>query len=143
MESACKIPVSFEIGYYKNFSEKEIYQYPENEGTYIFRPQEILRSKGRWGALFILGIGDNEEKYMFRFYPKSYYAGENIPNSVFGKRGSVWLVGCKKAEDNAMDLIYAFPLEARFRFNGPEEYGSKMNRDIATWMKEISSYQDF
>lgn len=143
MESACKIPVSFEIGYYKNFPEKDTYKYPDNEGVYIFRPQEILRSKGRWGALFLLGIGDNEQQYMFRFYPKSYYAGENIANSVFGKRGSVWLVGCEKSKDNAMDLIYAFPLEVGFRFNGPEEYGSKMNRDIATWMKEISSYQDF
>ena len=38
-----------------------------------------------------------------------------------------------------MDLIYAFPLEIAFRFTGPEEYGSKMNRDIAAWMKEIAA----
>lgn len=143
LESTSKIPVDLEVDYYEDFPNKNLYQYPEDEGFYIFRPQEILRSKGRWGAIFLVGIGDNNRLYRFRYYKKSYYAGENIANSSFAKRGSVWLVGCERAADGAMDIVYAFPLEVRFQFNGPEEYGSQMNRDIAKLIKEIDSYQDF
>lgn len=142
MEPTCKIPVGFEIGRYEDFLPAQQYQFPKEVGPYVFRPQEILRSKGRWGALFLLGKGDNDKLYKFRWYPKRHYAGLQIQNPLFGKRGSVWLVGCEKANDGAMDMIYAFPLDVQFRYDGPDEYGSKLSRDVADLLKEIESYQD-
>ena len=142
MHSICKIPVGFETGKYEDFLGVEQYQFPKEVGSYIFRPQEILRSKGRWGALFILGKGDNDKLYKFRWYPKAYYAGLQIRDHIFGKHGSVWLVGCEKANDGAMDLIYAFPLEVQFRYDGSDEYGSRLRRNVTDLLKEIESYQN-
>ena len=109
-----KVPLVIEQGYYKDCPYTDKYQYPAETGVYILRPTDILYGKGRYPAIFILGAGVDDEHLKFRFYPKSYFAGINPKNEKFWLRGSVWLVGCEQANDGAMDMIFAFPLDVVF-----------------------------
>ena len=140
MRPNSKVPLVIEQGYYKDCPYTDKYHYPAETGVYILRPTDILYGKGRYPAIFILGVGDNEEHLQFRFYPKPYFAGVNPKKEKFWLRGSVWLIGCEQANDGAMDVVFAFPLDVKFRYNGPDEYGSKMKRDIANLMQEIQEY---
>lgn len=135
-----KLPLTIPQGMYKDCSYTDKYHYPTAVGVYILRPTDILYGKGRYPAIFILGVGDDEEYLQFRFYPKSYFTGVSPKNEQFWLRSSVWLIGCEQANDGAMDMVFAFPLDVKFRYNGPDEYGSKMKRDIANLMQETQEY---
>lgn len=126
MRPNSKVPLVIEQGYYKDCSHTEKYHYPTTAGVYILRPTQILFGKGRYPAIFILGIGENGEYLKFRFYPKSYFAGINPKNEKYWLRGSVWLIGCEPANDGAMDVIFAFPLDVTSCYDSPEEYGSPL-----------------
>lgn len=115
MRSNSKVPLVIDQGYYKDCSNTEKYHYPTEAGVYILRPTQILFGKGRYPAIFILGIGENEEYLKLRFYPKSYFAGINPKNEKYWLRGSVWLIGCEPTNDGAMDMSFAFPLDVTLR----------------------------
>lgn len=142
MRSAGGIPLEIEQGFYENYPTRDQYEFPEKERFFVVRPVAILYGKGRWNARFLLGEGDDGKRYKFRMYPKNYYMGIPLNNKVFGKRNSVWLVGCEKATDGAMDLVFSFPLDICFRYNGPEEYGSEYSRFMADLEKEFQQYDD-
>lgn len=115
MESAHPIPLEVERKMYKNYPYVKEYSFPEKPGIYVVRVNAILKGKGRYPAKFLLGTSEEGEKYKFRYYPKKYFAGIGPNNEPFMLRGSVWLVGCEEAADEAMDLSLAFPLEVRMR----------------------------
>ena len=140
MQPNGKIPLEVERGLYKDCPHTDQYHYPEKAGVYILRPTSNLCGKGRYPAIFILGLGDDGECLKFRFYPKSYFAGVNPKNEKFWLRGSVWLIGCEQVNDAAMDMTFAFPLDVRFRYNGPDEYGAQWRRGVADLMQEIKEY---
>lgn len=142
MQPSRKVPLTVERGSYKDNQHTDKYHYPAKAGVYVLRPTNILYGKGRYPAIFICGVGDNEESLKFRFYPKPYFSGINPNNERFWLRGSVWLIGCEVANDLAMDITFALPLDVTFRYNGPEEYGSASKRDIANIMQEIESYNE-
>lgn len=114
MESTAPTPLEIEYGLYKNATDIKKYKYPENSGIFLIRPQMVLRGKGRYSAQFILGFDINTNRYLkFRFYPKQTYVGVPIPDSRFSTRGSMWLVGCKNANDGAMQLYCSLPMDIR------------------------------
>lgn len=142
MRSAGEIPLEIEQGFYENYPTRDQYEYPEKEGFFLVRPTALLYGNGRWSARFLLGEGDNGKMYKYSVYPKRDYMGVQVNNKIFGKRNSVWLVGCEKARDGAMDLTFSFPLDICFRYNGPEEYGSEYKRFMADLEKEFQDYND-
>lgn len=115
MRSNCKVPLAVEQGMYKDCPHADKYHYPAVAGVYILRPTDILYGKGRYPAIFILGEGDDGTLMKYRFYPKSYFTGVSPKNEQFWLRSSAWLVGCEQANDGAMDMIFAFPLDVVFR----------------------------
>lgn len=140
MQSAHNIPLEFETGKYRDYPSASEYIYPAEEGPYIMRPTALLYGHGKYPARFLLGIGDNQQRIKLRFYPNNQCAGVSLASPIFNRRGSVWLIGAQLAPDGAMDLSFAFPLDIAFRYNGPTEYGSEMNRFFADFFKEIESY---
>ena len=114
MENSTPIPLEIEYGLYRSTKDIEKYEYPENAGIYLIRPQMVLRGKGRYSAQFILGFDINTNRCLkFRYYPKQTYVGVPIPDSRFSTRGSVWLVGCGEANDGAMQLYCSLPMGIR------------------------------
>lgn len=114
MEKASPIPLKIEHGLYRGTEGIDRHKYPDTAGVYLIRPQMVLRGKGRYSAMFIICYGENGEHFKFRYYPKKNYVGVPIPDSPFSVRGSNWLVGCREANDGAMDLYSSFPLNVCF-----------------------------
>jgi len=75
----------------------------------------------------------------FRYYPNSRFLGVSILSPRFGRRGTLWIVGAKKAPDGAVDLVYALPLDVEFRANGME-LESDEKRYVAGILREVDSY---
>lgn len=140
LRSNCSIPLQVNSGVYQNFEQRERYHYPQEPGFFLFRPQFILRGKRRYAAQFVLGVGDDEVLLKFRSYPKSRFVGVSLTNHRFSLQTSVWLVGCERAKDGAMDICCAFPLNVEFPYKGPEEYGSRKARNLADIIRELESY---
>lgn len=140
MRPTHNIPLALERNTYKDFPEVHKYRYPNQEGPYIVRPTAIVYGKGKYPPRFILGIGDDNVQYKLRFYPKGNCAGISLLSKNWGKRGAVWLLGARRAPDGAMDLAFAFPLEIKFPYDGPNEYGSQMNRYFADFFHEADNY---
>ena len=115
LDNATAIPLEIEYDLYKNYPHAMLYTYPEVPGVYTFRPQAVLRGRGRYSAQFILGTAEDGRNLKFRYYPRHNYLGVPIPDSQFATRGSVWVVSCKIANDNAVDLTGSLPLTVRFR----------------------------
>ena len=141
MRSTSEIPLAIGTGRYQDFAAAHKFVYPDEEGPYIVRPTAILYGKGRYPARFLLGIGDSQRQLKMRFYPGSC-AGVSLTNENFGKRGTVWLLGGRRAPDGAMDLAFAFPLQVSFPYKDSSEYGSEMNRWVADLMREVEGYED-
>lgn len=141
MRSTNQIPLSIGTGRYQDFASAHEFAYPDEEGPYIVRPIAILYGKGRYPARFLLGIGDSQKQIKLRFYPGNCM-GVSLTSENFGKRGTVWLLGGRRAPDGAMDLAYAFPLQVTFPYKDPSEYGSEVNRWVADIMREVNGYDD-
>lgn len=136
MRPTHNIPLAIERNTYKDFPAIQGYRYPDQEGPYIVRPTAIVYGKGKYPPRFILGIGDDNVQYKLRFYPNNNCAGISLTSKNWGKRGAVWLLGARRAPDGAMDLAFAFPLEIKFPYDGPNEYGSQMKRYFADFFHE-------
>lgn len=141
MRSTNQIPMSIDTGRYQDFASAHEFLYPDEDGPYIVRPIAILYGKGRYPARFLLGIGDSKKQIKLRFYPGNCM-GVSLTSENFGRRGTVWLLGGRRALDGAMELAYAFPLQVAFPYKDPSEYGSEVNRWVADIMREVDSYDD-
>ena len=139
MEPTSVLSLQVETGYYADYPSRDSFHYPDKSGYYLARPIAILYGKGRYPARFVLAVGDNSELYKFRWYPKTRFVGVSIIDSRFSLRPSVWLIGCECAGDGAMDIFATFPLNTKFRYNGPDEYGSAEKRFVADAICEIDS----
>lgn len=114
LESANPISLSIERGRYKNYPNVQEYRYPDQPGLFLVRPTAILTGKGPYAAKFVVALATNGTRLKFRFYPKATFAGVQPNDKKYAVRGSMWLLGCEKAMDGAMDLIFAFPLDVRY-----------------------------
>ena len=107
---------------YRTFTEQlddqSPYHYPDQEGIFLFYPEKILLGKGRFAPLFIVGENEEGHKICLRFYPKKYYTGLRFTNKSFGLKNSAWLVGVERARDEAMDVIFALPVDIQLRMAG-------------------------
>lgn len=96
---------------YKGFTRvllpDEEYAYPEKEGFYLIRLEAIL-----WGnhkSCFYAATCSDGKHYKYRYYSKDWFMGIPPRGSGYEEQDSLWLVGCKRAADGAMDLIAAMP----------------------------------
>lgn len=95
-------------GFTKALLPDEEYIYPEEEGFYLIRMEAVL-----WGnhkSCFYVGDCLDGKYYKFRYYSKEWFIGIPPRGSGYEEQYSLWLLGCKRAADGAMDLIAAFPL---------------------------------
>lgn len=97
---------------YKGFTRallpNEEYVYPEKEGFYLIRLEAVL-----WGnhkSCFYMGTCSDGNRYKFRYYSKDWFMGIPPRGSGYEEQDSLWLVGCKRSADGAMDMSAAFPL---------------------------------
>lgn len=95
----------------KDLADPERYRFPEEEGFFLFYPEKILLGKGTFAPLFIAGSDDQGVKTVLRYYRKEAHIGFSFTNSKFGVQDSVWLVGVKRAKDNAMDVLFSLPVD--------------------------------
>lgn len=102
----------------------EEYNYPEKEGFYLIRLEAIL-----WGnhkSCFYAATCSDGNRYKFRYYTKDWFVGVPPRGSGYEEQDSLWLVGCKRAADGAMDLIAAMPFPNRKIY----DCAQKSNMDI-------------
>ena len=119
------VSLQIDSGYYADYPNRELFRYPDASGFYIVRPVAILYGKGRYPARFVMAVGDDSAMLRFRWYPKSQFVGVPITDPRFSLRSAVWLIGCDRANDGAMDIVAAFPLSIEFRYHEPGECESE------------------
>ena len=139
LQPTSPVPLPIEQSRYKDFPNASAFLYPQTEGPFLFRPTAILLGRGRYPARFLVGSGENGKLLKFRYYPNSSLLGVSMLSPRFGKKGTLWIVGAKKAPDGAVDLAYAFPLDVEFRANGME-LESDEKRYVAGILREVDSY---
>jgi len=86
-------------------------QYPKEACFMVLQMEAVLWGKPPNRAYFLVGFGEDGQRYKLRCYPKSDYTGLFLRESGYAISGALWYVGCRKSEDGAMDLIAAFPLQ--------------------------------
>lgn len=124
LEPDATIPLHIEQDRYRNYirDTEIIYEYPQEEGFAVIRPHAIL-----WGSTqqvrFLVGETDHGEHIKLRYYPSKHFVGIFPANDQFGLRGSCWLVGWERKEENVMQLNFSLPLSVRQKYDNPMAVG--------------------
>ena len=68
-----------------------------------------------WGnslhrACFLIGIGEDGQRYKLRHYPKNNFFGIPFLDSPYARKGTWWHIGCQRAKDGSMDIVSALPV---------------------------------
>lgn len=87
---------------YKRFPGYKKYEFPEKEGFFYVQVKALLWGRNR--SQFIMGEGEDGKLVKFRYYQRPLYAGLRITTE------GLWLIGCRKATDGAMEVAAAFPV---------------------------------
>lgn len=105
-------------GYFKRDHERiqfDRYRYPEEAGCTFVQLDDLMYSKGRSPALFILSHHTNEhgeiEYLKFRYYPRDRFVGIPLRATSYSYRNASWLIGHMPAPDGAMDVYAALPVD--------------------------------
>lgn len=91
------------------------YEFPPEEGFLLLEAQATL-----WGhhkARFLVGRGENGAYWKLRSYPRPHFAGVHIWDYP---PGTLWLVGCRRASDGAMEVTASFPVPRELSQPEPE-----------------------
>jgi len=111
---------------YKRFKESlpfgVKYDYPPEDGYMVLNPHALVWGKSRH-VLFVIGTDGNENHIKLRYYPKDTFVGVSPLNKDHAYVGSSWIMGYKRANDGAMDIVLALPL--------PDNFGISSNYDIS------------
>ncbi len=86
------------------------YDYPQDEGIYVFEPQAILYGEARPPVRFWVGLLENGSFCKLRLYEKWDYVGVSPGHKDYAVQGMRWLIRVRRAADGAMDLVAAMPL---------------------------------
>lgn len=108
------LPVYTYKGFHRQLPDGIRYAFPDQEGFFLLEAEATLWGKHK--ARFIVGQGENGEYLKLRSYPKPYFSGVHIWNYP---PGTLWLVGCRKANDGAMEIAASFPVP--LELSQPEE----------------------
>lgn len=87
---------------YKRFPGYKKYEFPEEEGFFYVQVKALLWGRNR--SQFIMGEAEDGKLLKFRYYQRPLYAGLRITTE------GLWLIGCRKAADGAMEIAAAFPV---------------------------------
>lgn len=93
--------------------------------------------RGRNPALFILGVTTDGQCIKLRYYPKREYVGIFLTNPTFGVRGSSWMVGWQKTEENVMQLMFAMPLQIGSKYNNPMDAHERLEKIMEQFLDEV------
>ena len=74
--------------------------------------EHLVYGKPSSPPTFVLGRTENQERIKLRWYPKKEFLGIWPRNERFAKRDSKWLMGYLPAQDGAVDLVAAIPMES-------------------------------
>lgn len=125
--------------YLANTPSCEQARYPESEDAFVFFPERVMLGREKRFPLFITGQDRYRRKTLLRFYPKKYYVGLSFTDEEYGVQASSWLVRCERANDGAMNLVFALPLDivhkdyqnVRSTFVDPfEEFMTKLDEEV-------------
>lgn len=145
-QSSWRIPLEIETGdyqqYISNLAEGCQYEYPSDEGCCLVRPVAVLHGSARTPVQFVLGTTTDGRNIKLRIYHKDYFAGLSLTNETYGLRGSVWLVAWEQANDGAMDLIMALPMDLKPRYNIPWNQTNDFTRFMADLDEELAESGD-
>lgn len=95
-----------------NHPNAHAYQYP-TERIFVFFPECLLWGK-RPGYSFAVGRDLQGNYVKIRAFDSMYYfAGMHFRHPLYGTRNSRWLVGTAPADDDAVNLVFAFPLDIK------------------------------
>lgn len=134
-DTASTFPLTLEVDWYEDYMHncQTNFCYPEQADMSLIRPVAILRGHGRNPALFVLGVTLTGQCIKLRYYAKQQYVGLAPTNHEFGLRGSVWLMGWQRAEENVMQLMFALPVQIQAKYKNPmdaHERLDKITKDI-------------
>lgn len=145
-KSSCRIPLEIETGDYRqytdNLAEGCKYEYPSENGWCLMRPVAVLYGSARTPVQFVLGTTTDGRDIKLRIYHKDYFAGLSLTNETYGLRSSTWLVAWERANDGAMDLIMALPMDLQPRYNIPWNQTNDYTRFMANLEEELGEYGD-
>ena len=136
------IPLRIEHARYRNYIRNtEInYTYPHEEGFAVIRPHAIL-----WGSIntvrFLVGVTDQGNNIKLRYYPSNHFVGIFPGNDQFGLRGSCWLLGWERKEENVMQLIFSLPLSVHQKFDSPMAVGTDFGKLM--WELDHEDFDEF
>lgn len=100
------------------------YDYPQDEGIYVFEPQAILYGEARPPVRFWVGLLEEGSLCKLRIYEKWDYVGVSPGHKDYAVQGMRWLIQVRRAADGAMDLVAAMPL-------GKEERAMKRGTKVS------------
>ena len=86
------------------------YNYPNGDGVVELFLEEILYSKSRTRAYFVIATTARGERIKLRYYPKREYIGPSIIDSPYSIKYSRWMVVYATAADGAKDIYAAYPI---------------------------------
>lgn len=138
-DTTSPFPLSLEVDWYDQYMRncETDFVYPEKENIALIRPVAILRGHGRNPALFVLGVTVTGQCIKLRYYPKQEYVGLFLTNYTFGVRGSVWLMGWQRAEENVMQLMFALPLQIQVKYNSPMDVRERLDKMTEKLLDEV------
>lgn len=113
------LPQGLYTDYLSSTPLEQRHKYPSTEDTFVFYPDSIMLGNGRFAPLFVTGLDSNHQKLLLRFYPKQHWIGLRFNDKVFGRQHSQWLVRCERAKDDAMDVVFALPLDIAPKSSSP------------------------
>lgn len=94
-----------------SFPGRRLYQYPTEDGFFIFQLERMCYGRGTNAAIFLYGLDlDRKKKVVLRYYDKKEYCGVKPPYNGFFLEGTQFLAGCRVAQSGAADLLAAFPI---------------------------------
>lgn len=87
------------------------YHYPQESGSAVIRLDSVYYGKGRSAPLLIQGETDNGVFLKLRWFPREGYLGITPRSKRFPNIGSYLIVGYRKLDSGAAELMAALPLD--------------------------------
>lgn len=127
----------------QSFPQDQQYHFPKEDGLMVFRPEYILWGQSSTPVCFILGIGEDGDRYKFRYYNKYYCIGPRLINEEYGYEGSEWLVGFERASDGASDITLSLPLDVLSVHTKRSQEGEDMENALDAIIAEAEMQKNY
>lgn len=114
----------------------ERYYPPEEEGYYLVQLDSFLWGRIETKAFFLAVTSIDGKHYRIRHYPRRQDINFFSRRSPYATKGSWWYIGCRRANDGAMELAAAFPV------GPPQGETTWMNVDMGEHREQKESLEE-